>query len=84
MPSTSVHAADDDSYRTMIDAAREAIAVHRDGKLIYVNRAAIRMLGAGSAQDLLGQPVLERVHPDFKGWCARAWPACRRRPRPRP
>ena len=67
MPSTSVHAADDDSYRTMIDAAREAIAVHRDGKLIYVNRAAIRMLGAGSAQDLLGQPVLERVHPDFQG-----------------
>jgi diguanylate cyclase (GGDEF)-like protein/PAS domain S-box-containing protein len=67
MPTLSVHAADDDSYRTMIDAALEAIAVHRDGKLIYVNRAAIRMMGAESARDLLGSPILDRVHPEFHG-----------------
>ncbi len=57
--------ADDTSYRTLIDGTLEAVVVHREGKLIYVNLAAIRMLGAQSAHELLGKPILELIHPDF-------------------
>ena len=55
-----------DQYRTLIECTFEAIVVHRDERLIYVNPAAIRMLGAQSAKDLIGKPLLDLVHPDFQ------------------
>lgn len=55
----------EERFRTLIEWTREAIAVHRNGLLIYVNPAAIAMFGASSAQELLGRPVLDFVHPDF-------------------
>lgn len=51
-------------FRTLVDWSPEAIAVHRDGILLYVNPAAIRMFGAASATDLLGKHLRDRVHPD--------------------
>jgi PAS domain S-box-containing protein len=53
-------------YRALVEWSPEAISVHRDGKLLFVNPAAIRMFGAQSAQDLIGKSVLDLVHPDFK------------------
>ena len=55
----------EERYRTLVEWTPEAIAVHRGGKLVYVNPAAIKMLGAKSAQDLIGKPFLDFVHPDF-------------------
>ncbi|MDO8456795.1 MAG: PAS domain S-box protein [Burkholderiaceae bacterium] len=52
-------------YRTLLECSLEGVAVHRDGKLLYVNLASIRMFGASSAQDLIGKPLLDFVHPDF-------------------
>ncbi len=52
-------------YRTLVEWTPEPTCVARGGKLIYVNPAAIEMFGATSAQDLVGQLVLDRVHPDF-------------------
>jgi PAS domain S-box-containing protein len=54
-----------ESYRTLVEWSPEPLAVHRDGKLLYVNPAATAMFGARSAQDLRGKPILELVHPDF-------------------
>ena len=55
-----------ESYRTLVEWSPEPIAVHRDGKLLYVNPAATAMLGAKSAQELIGRPILELVHPEFR------------------
>lgn len=55
----------EERYRTLIEWSLESVAVHRDGKLLYVNPASIRMFGAGSAHDLVGKPILDFVHPDF-------------------
>lgn len=52
--------------RTVVESTREAIAVHQDGKVVFVNPAAVQMLGAASIDDLLGKPILEFVHPDFR------------------
>ena len=57
--------ASEDRYRTLIDWSPEPFSVLRDGKIIYVNPAAVRMFGAMSSQDLLGKPMLDLVHPDF-------------------
>lgn len=36
------------------------------GRYVYVNAAAMRLFGATSAEQLLGQPILDRIHPDFR------------------
>ncbi|MEO8103638.1 MAG: PAS domain S-box protein [Betaproteobacteria bacterium] len=52
-------------YRSLVEWSPDAIGVHRGGKLIYVNPAVIRLLGARTAEELLGKPILDFVHPDF-------------------
>jgi PAS domain S-box-containing protein len=56
----------EERYRTLVEWSREAIVVHRGGKLIYVNPAGIKIIGAKSAQDLVGKPFLDFIHPDFR------------------
>ncbi len=51
-------------YRALVDWSLEAINILRDGKFVYVNPVAIKTYGATRAQDLLGQPSRDRVHPD--------------------
>jgi PAS domain S-box-containing protein len=53
------------SYRTLIEWSPEAAAVHRDGKLLYLNRAALRMFGVREAQDIVGTNIFDFIHPDF-------------------
>ncbi|WP_449246012.1 PAS domain S-box protein [Desulfarculus baarsii] len=51
-------------FRTLVDSAPEAIFIQTDGRFAYVNQAAVRLYGAGAADDLLGAAVIERFHPD--------------------
>jgi PAS domain S-box-containing protein len=53
-------------FRALVEWLPDAISVHRDGKRIYVNPAAVRLYGAKSAQDLVGRPVLDLIHPDSR------------------
>ena len=53
-------------YRTLIDWMPDPVLVVRDEEFLFVNRAAIQLFGARSAEDLLGTSVFDRVHPDFR------------------
>lgn len=52
-------------YRTLIHWSPDPLAVYRDGTLLYVNPAAVEMIGAESASPLVGRPILDFIHPDF-------------------
>ena len=52
-------------YRTLVEWTPEAIVVHRHGKVIYANPAALKMFGANAARDLIGRSVYELSHPDY-------------------
>lgn len=52
-------------YRTLVEWSPEPLAVHRAGKIVYVNPAAVKMIGASSANDLVGEPILNWIHPDY-------------------
>jgi|GEM_PF-1788773 len=54
----------EERFRALVEWTPEAVVVHRGGKLIYVNPAAITMFGATSAEDLVGKPILELIHPE--------------------
>ncbi len=54
----------DDLYNRLIRLSPTAIAIHCDGKFVFANTAAQRMLRATDEEDIVGQPWLEFIHPD--------------------
>jgi PAS domain S-box-containing protein len=52
-------------YRALVDTSPEAIFLSRAGHFVYLNPAALRLFGARDAAQLIGQPVLDRIHPEF-------------------
>jgi PAS domain S-box-containing protein len=53
-------------FRALVDWLPEAISIHRDGKVLFVNKACIQLLHARSADELLGKASTELIHPDFQ------------------
>ena len=53
-------------YRSLAEWTPESIIIHGAGKMLFVNPAAIKMLGATCASDLVGKPILDLIHPDFR------------------
>jgi len=51
-------------YRVLVDSAPFGISVHQQGRLVFVNPAAVAMLGATAASELLGRPIMHFIHPD--------------------
>ena len=51
-------------FRTVFEMSLDGIVLHRGGKLLYVNPAAIAMFGAESEQEILDTPILALIHPD--------------------
>jgi diguanylate cyclase (GGDEF)-like protein/PAS domain S-box-containing protein len=51
-------------YRLLVENSPEAIAVHRNGYLVYVNAAATALIGATPDDVLIGRRTVEFVHPD--------------------
>lgn len=51
-------------FRRLIEGAPDAIFVQTRGCFAYVNNTALALFGASHPDQLLGQPCLERVHPD--------------------
>ncbi|MCX7785936.1 MAG: PAS domain S-box protein [candidate division WOR-3 bacterium] len=56
----------EEKYRTLIEMSPYAIAAHSEGKIIFVNQSAVKLLGAKSPQQLIGKPALDVVHPDYR------------------
>ncbi|MFC1567782.1 response regulator [Pseudomonadota bacterium] len=52
------------NHRTLLENSPNPVGVHRDGKWVYLNPAAVKLFAAESAEDILGTPVLDYVHPD--------------------
>ncbi|HLK69191.1 MAG TPA: PAS domain S-box protein [Bryobacteraceae bacterium] len=55
----------EEHFRRLVESAPEGIFVHSEGVFSYLNPAALRLFGAGSADRLLGHPMIQQVHPAF-------------------
>jgi PAS domain S-box-containing protein len=53
----------DAQYRTFVESSPDAIVIYEEERTVYVNAAAIRMLGADSADQLIGRPLFDLIHP---------------------
>ncbi|MCF7822130.1 MAG: response regulator [Mariprofundaceae bacterium] len=53
------------NHRVLLENSPNPMGVHRDGKWVYMNPSAVKLLAAGSAEEILGTPVLDCIHPDY-------------------
>ena len=56
----------EERYRRLVDLSPDAIAVHVNGRFAFVNPSGIRLIGAKDITDLIGKPILDIVHPDYR------------------
>lgn len=54
-----------DLYEQIVNTCPSAIAIHRDGIIIFANAAAARLLGARGPDELIGVDIARLSHPDF-------------------
>jgi PAS domain S-box-containing protein len=52
-----------ESLHTLLEQSPELIAVHRDGRFVYINPAGLRLLGFETQDALIGTPVLDIIDP---------------------
>jgi len=57
----------EDRFRVMAEQSPVALFLHREGRFVYLNPAAVALFRAGSPADLIGEPVLDRVWPGDRG-----------------
>jgi diguanylate cyclase (GGDEF)-like protein/PAS domain S-box-containing protein len=54
----------EERYRQLVEHSPEAIIVHRDGTLLYINKTGAAILGGSDAETFIGRPITSFVHPE--------------------
>jgi PAS domain S-box-containing protein len=49
----------EERYRVLVETAPAGIGIHQDGKWVYVNAAAVKMMGARSEAEMIGQSIFQ-------------------------
>jgi PAS domain S-box-containing protein len=59
--------ASEERFRAMVETTPECVkVVAADGTLLHMNSAGLAMAGAGSAEEIIGKSVYERLAPEFR------------------
>ncbi len=53
----------EERYRSLVELAPDAIMVHGDGRVLFINRAAERIFRVSTERPVLDRLVLELIHP---------------------
>ena len=72
-------------YRNLVELAPDAIWIHSEGRITFLNQAALRLFGAACHEQLLGTPAMARVpaqfHTDVAAWAPVELDKVHQRPR---
>jgi PAS domain S-box-containing protein len=60
----------EERYRTLVDSSFDGIAIHQDGKIVFVNQTGVRMIGLSDPAGLIGKPAIDIIHPDDRALIA--------------
>ncbi len=55
--------ASEERYRKLVEFSPAAIGIHVDGVIEYLNPAGMKILGARSADEVIGKPLMDFLHP---------------------
>ena len=56
----------EDRYRKLVEISPDAVFLHREGRILYANPAAFRLLGASHSDEIIGKNILDFVPPAFQ------------------
>jgi PAS domain S-box-containing protein len=56
----------EERYRKLVEISPDAVILHRDGKILYVNPAARILMGALHPEEMVGKPVIDFIEPKFR------------------
>ena len=56
----------EERYRTLAHILPDGVVIHADGKIVYANHAAHNIIHAEYPGQLIGFPVINFVHPDYR------------------
>ena len=57
----------EEKFRNLVELSPDTIAVHREGKIVYVNAAGAKLLRAKNPEQLIGKSIMDFLHPSFRG-----------------
>lgn len=53
-------------YHDLIELSPDGIVIHQEGKVVFANRSALKLVGCKKPNDLLGKSISDFVHPDYR------------------
>ena len=56
----------EERYRQLVDISPDAVIIHQNGKIIFMNPAALILIGASHSDEITGKNILDFIHPDFR------------------
>ena len=56
----------EDRYRKVVDNSPDGIAIHQNGKFVFANYSALKLIGAASFEQLAEISILDIVHPEYR------------------
>lgn len=56
----------EERFRQLVELSPNGIAVHQDGRVVFINRSVLELLRASDEKELLGRAVIDFVHPDSR------------------
>jgi PAS domain S-box-containing protein len=56
----------EERYRKLVEFSPDAIAIHSEGNIVFINATGTKLFGAANPEQLIGKPVMDFVHPDYR------------------
>ena len=56
----------EEHYRQLVELCPDIVAVHSEGKIVFINSAGARLIGAAKPEQLIEKPIMDFVHPDYR------------------
>ena len=56
----------EEPYRQLVEISPDAVIIHQEGIITYLNPAALAMLGVMDSNEIIVKNVLEIIHPDYR------------------
>lgn len=67
----------EEKYRTLSESIPDAVLVFGGDRIIFVNKAGLKLVGAGSIAEVVGRYWNDFIHPDFRGTVAEKMAKCK-------
>src|SRR5580765_2150985 len=58
----------EERYRSLVELSPDALFVQTDDRIVFINSAGVKLLGAARAKDIIGRSAVGFIHPDDREW----------------